>query len=153
MRVKAISGTANEALSRGGYQNGLNVRLDGRRVTCTLADPGQPGGWGTRQIDMIECLIPHVRKFVQVRQVVARAQALSLSLSGLLDNDRGASSWTAVDAFWRPMTAPLKSSGKATAWSTAVVPWGPGFPPITPDSKSFCRTRCRPWAAKPAAVR
>ena len=37
---------------------------------------------------MIECLIPHVRKFVQVRQALAGAQVLSSSLSGLLDNDQ-----------------------------------------------------------------
>ena len=37
---------------------------------------------------MIECLIPHVRKFVQLRQVFAGSQALNASLNGLLDNDR-----------------------------------------------------------------
>ena len=88
---KKNSPAYNEALPQGGYQNGLNVRLDssgGTRITWTLANPGQPDGWGARQIEMIECLLPHVLQFVQVRQVVARAQALSSSLSGLLENDR-----------------------------------------------------------------
>ena len=37
---------------------------------------------------MIESLIPHVRKFVQVRQAYATVQALSSSLGGLLANER-----------------------------------------------------------------
>ena len=81
----------NEALSQGGFRNGLNVRLDGpdgTRVTWSFADPSQPGGWDTHQIERIERLIPHVRKFVQLRQALARSQALNSSLSGLLDNDR-----------------------------------------------------------------
>lgn len=88
---KKSSPAYNEALPQGGYQNGLNVRLgssDRTRVTWTFANPGQPDGWGARQIELIECLLPHVLQFVQVRQVVARAQALSSSLSDLLDNDR-----------------------------------------------------------------
>ena len=88
---KQSSPAYNEALPQGGYQNGLNVRLassDDTRITWTFANPGQPDGWGARQIEMIESLLPHVRQFVQLRQVVARAQALSSSLSGLLENDR-----------------------------------------------------------------
>ena len=88
---KKASPAYNEALARGGYRNGLNVRLDGpdgARITWTFADPSQPGGWEAHHIAMIECLIPHVRKFVQVRQALASAQALSSSLSGLLENDR-----------------------------------------------------------------
>lgn len=88
---KKTSPAYNEALARGGYQNGLNVRLDGpdgTRMTWTFANPSQPGGWGAPQTEMIECLIPHVRKFVQVCQMLAGARALNSSLSGLLDNDR-----------------------------------------------------------------
>ena len=88
---KKSSPAYNEALPQCGYQNGLNVCLnssDGTRTTWTLADPGQSDGWGARQIEMIECLLPHVRQFVQIRQVVARAQALSSSFIGLLENDR-----------------------------------------------------------------
>ena len=90
-KEKRTSAAYNEALARGGYQNGLNLRLDGpdgTRMTWSFADPSQPGGWGTQQIGMIEGLIPHVRRFLQVRQVLAGAQALRFSLSGLLDSDR-----------------------------------------------------------------
>lgn len=88
---KKTSPAYNEALPRGGYRNGLNVRLDGpdgTRMTWTFADPSQPGGWETRQIERIEGLIPHVRKFVQLRQALSSSQALNSSLSDLLDNDR-----------------------------------------------------------------
>ena len=88
---KKTSAAYNEALARGGYQNGLNLRLDGpdgARMTWSFANPSQPGGWGAQQIDMIEGLIPHVRRFLQVRQMLAGAQALRASFGGLLDNDR-----------------------------------------------------------------
>ena len=88
---KKVSAAYNEALVRTGDRNGLAVRLDGpdgTRITWTFANPSQPGGWGARQTAMIERLLPHVRQFVQVRQVLARAQALNSSLSGLLNSGR-----------------------------------------------------------------
>ena len=39
-------------------------------------------------MEMIQRLTPEVRKFVQVRQVLASAQALSFSLSDSLDSDQ-----------------------------------------------------------------
>ena len=87
---KKTSPAYNEATARIGDRNGLAVRMDGHdgtRITWNFADPSQPGGWGAQQIDMIERLLPHLRKFVQVRQVLARAQALNTSLIGLLDNE------------------------------------------------------------------
>lgn len=87
---KKTSPAYNEASARIGDRNGLAVRMDGHdgtRMTWNFADPSQPGGWGAQQIDMIERLLPHLRKFVQVRQVLARAQALNSSLIGLLDNE------------------------------------------------------------------
>ena len=88
---KKTSPAYNEALVRIGDWNGLAVRLDGpdgTRITWNFANPSQPGSWATHQIEMIERLIPHIRKFVQVRQALASAQALSSSLSDLLDNNR-----------------------------------------------------------------
>ena len=88
---KKTSPAYNEIKVRLGARNGVAVRLDGpdgTRVTCSFADPSQPGGWETQQIDMIERLIPHLRQFVRVRQALAAAQALETSLGGLLDNDR-----------------------------------------------------------------
>ena len=83
----------NEAMARVGYQNALHVRLDGSdgtRITRNFAGPSQPGGWGAQQIDMIESLLPHVRKFVQVRQALAGAQALRSSFSGRVEGQRPA---------------------------------------------------------------
>ena len=85
------SATYNEELPRSGTRNGLNVRLDGpggTRIVWSLADPLDPGGWGSDQIGLIERLLPHVRHFVQVRGALAGAHALGASLSDLLDNNQ-----------------------------------------------------------------
>ena len=81
----------NEALPRGGYQHGLNVRLDGphdTHIVWTLGDSTDPRGWQSDRIEMIEYLLPHVRQFVRVRQALAAAEGLSTSLTALLDNGR-----------------------------------------------------------------
>ena len=81
----------NEWLPRAGAMNSLNVRLDvpdGSRIVWTTADPIQAGDWESAQIEMIECLLPHIRQFVRLRQELAIAKALGSSLSGLLDNAR-----------------------------------------------------------------
>ena len=85
------SPTYNEELPRSGTQNGLNVRLDGpdgSRIVWSLADPVEPGGWGTAQTRMVENLLPHIRQFVQVRSAMAGGDALGVSLTSLLDNTR-----------------------------------------------------------------
>ena len=81
----------NEALPQAGYQNGLNVRLDGQEgthIVWTLADSTEAGGWGTAQTAMIERLLPHLRRYVEVRQTLVDAQALGAGLADLLDNRR-----------------------------------------------------------------
>ena len=81
----------NEALPRGGYQHGLNVRLDGPEassIVWTLADSNTSAGWGSGQVELIERLLPHVRQYVQVRWALAGAEALGTSLTDLLDNTR-----------------------------------------------------------------
>ena len=83
------SAAYNEALPRGGFQHGLNVRLDGPEGTSivwVLADSTDPGGWGHAQTELLEQLLPHVRQFVRVRQALAAADAPSIDLAGLLDN-------------------------------------------------------------------
>ena len=85
------SATYNEALPRGGYQNGLNVRLDGpheSHIVWTLADSTDPAGWQSDRIELIEYLLPHIRQFVLVRQTLTAAQGLGASLTQLLDNGR-----------------------------------------------------------------
>ena len=85
------SAAYNEALPRGGYQNGLNVRLDGPEGTSivwVLADSVERGGWGASQIEFIEKLLPYIRYYVRVRGALARAEALGSSLTDLLENRR-----------------------------------------------------------------
>lgn len=85
------SATYNEWMPHSGTQSGLNVRLDGpndSRIIWVLANPVEAGGWHTAQLEMIHRLLPHIRQFVQVRRVVAGAEALGGSLGALLDNTR-----------------------------------------------------------------
>ena len=86
-----ISPVYNEGMRRSGAQNSLNVRLDGRdgsRIVWALADPVESGGWSSAQVELIRLLLPHIRQFVSVRQVVAGADALGATLTELLDNTR-----------------------------------------------------------------
>ena len=67
----------NEGLPRLSSQNGLIVRLDGPdslRIVWAVSDPAKPGGWASGQIAMIERLLPHLRQFVRIRQIMADAQ-------------------------------------------------------------------------------
>ena len=85
------SPTYNEFCLRTEAQNGLIVRLDlapRMHLTWSIHDPVKGGAWQSGQLDVIERLLPDVRKFMQVRQALASAQALNSSLSGLLDNTR-----------------------------------------------------------------
>lgn len=81
----------NEALSRCGYQHGLNVRLngpDGSSIVWTLANSTRRGGWESSQTQMIERLLPHLRQFVRVRHALASAEAANASVIQMLDNTR-----------------------------------------------------------------
>ena len=85
------SAAYNEVMLRGHAQNGLNVRLDGpggSRITWTIADPVDAGGWSSAQIDLIRRLLPHIRQYVRVRQALAEAGALGTSLTDLLGKTR-----------------------------------------------------------------
>ena len=81
----------NEALLRSESQNSLNVRLDGpggSDIGWVISDPSGLGSWETAQIEMIERLLPHIRQFVRVRDVLAGSDALGASLTGLLETTR-----------------------------------------------------------------
>ena len=83
------SAAYNEFLARGRAQKGLNVRLDGpggTRIIWTVNDPLDADGWSTAQIELIERLLPHIRQYVAVRQVLTGARALGASLAELLEN-------------------------------------------------------------------
>lgn len=78
----------NEALLLAESQNSLHVRLDGSQGTNIIwiaSDPLDSSGWRSAQIDVIKHLLPHIRQFVSVRQVLVEARALAGSLAELLD--------------------------------------------------------------------
>ena len=88
---KKTSVVYNEALPMSDSQDSLNVRLDGpngSRIMWNLADPVDGSGWSFNQIETIQRILPHLRQFIGVRQVLAEAGALGKSLAGLLDNTR-----------------------------------------------------------------
>ena len=81
----------NEALRRGQYQQGVNVRLagpGGSPMTWSLADPVASEGWGSSQIAMVRRLTPHIRQFIRVRQALVRAQAGDTTVTALLETPR-----------------------------------------------------------------
>ena len=70
---------------------GLQVRLDGLaglQVAWALGECTDARGWSSAQITAIEQLLPHLRHFASIRQVLADAGALSQSLVKLLDNSQ-----------------------------------------------------------------
>ena len=88
---KKTSPVYNEGLPRLGGQDGLDVRFDGPdglRIVWGIADPIATGGWQSAQLQLLESLLPHVRQFVCVRQILAAAEAFGVGLEGLLDNSR-----------------------------------------------------------------
>ena len=90
-REKKSSFAYNEGLRRALAQDGLSVRLEGpagSRIVWTFADPVETGGWRSAQIDMINRLLPHLRRYVHLRQVIFDAAASRASLAQLLDNTR-----------------------------------------------------------------
>lgn len=85
------SPTYNEYCLRNEAQNSLMVRVrinPQMHLTWSIHDPVRGGAWQSDQVDMIESLLPHIRQFVRVRQLMAAARALRSSVSGLLDNQR-----------------------------------------------------------------
>ena len=80
----------NEGLRNLGSRNGLYVRFDGPdglRIVWGVGDP-VGGGWESAEIGLVERLLPHIQRFVLIRQALAAADALGAGLAGLLDNDR-----------------------------------------------------------------
>ncbi|MDE2796022.1 MAG: helix-turn-helix transcriptional regulator [Gemmatimonadota bacterium] len=90
-REKETSSTYNELLSQTDMQNGFHVCLDGpgrSEIVWALSDCTDTRGWSSTQIEGIQRLLPHIRHFASVRQVLADAKALSSSVIELLDNSR-----------------------------------------------------------------
>jgi len=79
----------NEMLPRSIGQNALNVRLDltpDSHLTVCLCEPQREDVWDSGHLHLLRRLLPHVRQFTRVQRLLADAEALNASLSGLLDN-------------------------------------------------------------------
>ncbi|MCY4488964.1 MAG: LuxR C-terminal-related transcriptional regulator [Deltaproteobacteria bacterium] len=78
----------NELAPRMHAQNSLNVRLDGpdgANIYLGVLDPVVGNDWSAPQLELIGRLLPHLRQYVRVRQVLAGSGALGASLTELLD--------------------------------------------------------------------
>ena len=85
------SAAYNEGWVPRGGRAGLVTRLDfldGLSTVWGLNGRAGGDGWGSAEVALIECLLPHVRHFVRVRQALAAAGALGAGVAGLLDNER-----------------------------------------------------------------
>ena len=83
--------TYNEAMSRGGCQHGLNVRLeglDGSHIAWNLGDPVDSHGWRSSRVAMVTALLPHIRLFIRMRQALVGTEARNTTVTALLDNPR-----------------------------------------------------------------
>ena len=81
----------NEAMPRYGFQNGLNVRMDGpfeSRIIFGVADPTDASDWASGQLDFVKGLLPHIRQFVRVRLALIESGALATTFGQLLENAR-----------------------------------------------------------------
>ena len=86
---RKTSPTYNEAMPRYGAQDGLNARMNGPEGSLIFwipFDPVHSGGWESERLATVDRLLPHIRRFVRVRQALADAGALRETLAGLLDN-------------------------------------------------------------------
>ena len=85
---KRTSRLYNEGLPIGNSQNGLIARLDGpdgSRIVWSLADPVDGDGWTAARVETIRRLLPHLRRFVRIRQALVDARALESAAAGLLE--------------------------------------------------------------------
>ena len=78
----------NEGLRQFGGQEGLRARLAGpagSHISWVTGDPVSPGGWGAQELALLRGLLPHLRQFVRVRQALAGAEALGMTVTELLE--------------------------------------------------------------------
>ena len=85
----ATSVMYNEAMPLYGFQNGLNVRMDGphgTQIVVGIADPVDAADWSSARIDLVRRLLPHIRQFVRMRHALADARAVRRTVAGLLES-------------------------------------------------------------------
>ena len=85
---KRTSPAYNESHPRARVLDGWNVRLEGpegySHIGWSVCDPVKTVGGESDRVAMIKRLGPHIRQYVKVRQVVAKAGMLGASLTDLL---------------------------------------------------------------------
>ncbi len=87
-RELKTSAAYNEFLVPHHAGNSLIVRMAGpagTRIVWVVNDPIDDGGWSSAQIEVIHRLLPHVRQYVSVRQVLVGAGALGTSVAAMLE--------------------------------------------------------------------
>ncbi len=85
---KKTSVVYNEALPRAKSQKSINVRMAepfGASIYWAIANPVGSAAWRPGQLDRVKRLMPHVQRFVRLRQALFDADALRASLSQLLE--------------------------------------------------------------------
>ena len=82
------SAVYNEFLREIGKQDGLDVRIDGpdnSRILFGTLDSIDSEGWSSDQLRLIESILPHIRHYVRMREVVAEAGGQNSSFAKLLE--------------------------------------------------------------------
>ena len=76
---KKVSRCYNETLPPTNTQDSLTIRMNGSgcsRIIWTIGDPIDSGGWCSTRIETIRRLLPHLRHFVNQRQMLVDAGAV-----------------------------------------------------------------------------
>ncbi len=90
-REKKTSTAYNEFHCTLRTQNGLFLGVappEGNTMIFSVGNSTEREGWGNEQIEILQGLLPHLRRFHRVRRVLAATEALGTSLVALLDNKR-----------------------------------------------------------------
>lgn len=85
---KRNSPAFNEALPKIKSRDGLSVRMDGTggsRIVLVLGDPTDRDGWSTPRVAAVRRLLPHLRQYGLVRQLLIEAQARVDAFGSLLE--------------------------------------------------------------------
>ena len=145
---RETSPTYTELMGKNDMQKGLHARLDvpdGLQIVWALGDSTDTRGWSTTQTATIEKLMPHLRHFAAVRQVLADAKALNKSLVQLLDDRR-----TCVvqldrtgGGSWKPTTTVRWRYRETTDCLTRAATCTPRCHRTTPGYNSCWQLPCR----------